>query len=296
MAVLDVGHEFCGSQDTPCFTTVFLSKVTSQKVANLITKRRINVMKLNSERKLGSHCTTLTQSSSTQCSPQIATNPIGGGHPHVLSANVVAPYLSAAELELYYGKTAFKFIGHVDSTSLFLYPEQRGFVHLKMPLTALVSNLTAAMTHQVAKIHKIHLVSHVGKAEQASYFECHDCVACNLFTSVFAPILTAKAKEQQCRQVRHAKACHLKLDTLTGGLPGNISDCEDTCNFPPPPLTDKLTHRVISDFCTEASPAVLQKAGCAVCGHLTPGGNLSSLKAIKNQLHILEAEGVTGTN
>jgi hypothetical protein len=39
----------------------------------------------------------------------------------------------------------------------------------------------------------------------------------------------------------------------------------------------------------------LQEAGCAVCGRLTPGVNLSSLKAIKNQLHILEAEGVTRT-
>jgi hypothetical protein len=117
--------------------------------------------------------------------------PIGGGCSHVFSVSMIMPYLSAAELELDYSKTAFKFIGHVDSTSLFLYPEQKGFVHLKMPLTVLVPNLTAAMTCQVAKVHKICLGSHVGKAEQASYFECHDCVACNLFTSVFPPVLTA---------------------------------------------------------------------------------------------------------
>ncbi|KAF8223390.1 hypothetical protein L208DRAFT_1056573, partial [Tricholoma matsutake] len=63
--------------------------------------------------------------------------------------------------------------------------------------------------------------------------------------------------------------------------------------FPPPPLTDKLCHTVVTDFCAESSPAVLQEAGCAVCGHVTPGIKLSSLKAIKNQLHVLEAEGVT---
>jgi hypothetical protein len=248
-------------------------------------------------RKVSNFCTTPmpVENNVTQCSPEGVMNPVGGGRSHVFSASVIMPYLSAAELELDYSKTAFKFIGHVDSTNLVLYPEQKGFVHVKMALALLVLNLTAAMTRQVAKVHKIRLGSHVGKAEQASYFECHDCVACNLFTSVFTPVLTAEAKEQQHRQIRHAKKRHLKLDTLTGELPGNISDCEDTCNFPPPSLTDKLTHRVISDFCTEASPAVLQEAGCAVCGRLTPGVNLSSLKAIKNQLHILEAEGVTRT-
>jgi len=223
------------------------------------------------------------------------TSPIGGGCLHVFLASVIMPYLSAAELGLDYSKTAFKFIGHVDSTGLSLHPEQKGFVCLKMPLTVLVPNLTATMTCQVAKIHKIQLGSHVGKAEQASYFECHDCVACNLFTSVFEPVLTAEAKEQEHKQLRCAKAHHLKLDTLTSELPGNISDSEDTCNFPPPPLTDKLSHTVISAFCAEASPAILQEAGCAVCGCLTPGANLSSLKAIKNQLHILEADGVTRT-
>ncbi|KAF8229610.1 hypothetical protein L208DRAFT_1020262, partial [Tricholoma matsutake] len=54
-----------------------------------------------------------------------------------------------------------------------------------------------------------------------------------------------------------------------------------------------LCHTVVTDFCAESSPAVLQEAGCAVCGCLTPGIKLSSLKAIKNQLHVLEAEGVT---
>ncbi|KAF8225958.1 hypothetical protein L208DRAFT_1304308, partial [Tricholoma matsutake] len=66
-------------------------------------------------------------------------------------------------------------------------------------------------------------------------------------------------------------------------------------SFPPPPLTDKLSHTVVSGFCAEVSPAILQEAGCSVCGRLMPGGKLSSLKAIKNQLHVLEAEGVTRT-
>ena len=109
------------------------------------------------KRKVSNLCTTAmpVQNNVTQCSPKGVMSPVGGGHSHVFSTSVIMPYLSAAELELDYSKTAFKFISHVNSTSLFLYPEQKGFVHVKMALPLLVLNLTAAMTHQVAKVHKI---------------------------------------------------------------------------------------------------------------------------------------------
>jgi hypothetical protein len=165
---------------------LFSPKLLCQKVKKLIEKRgKINVVELNYGRKPGNHRTTLLQANLIQHSPKVVTSPIGGGRSHVFPTSVVTPYLSASGLELDYSKTAFKFIGHVDSTSLSLYPEQKGFVHVKMPLTVLVSSLTTAMTCQIAKIHKIQLGSHVKKAEQVAYFEFHDCVACNLFTSVF---------------------------------------------------------------------------------------------------------------
>ncbi|KAF8236689.1 hypothetical protein L208DRAFT_1251008 [Tricholoma matsutake] len=242
-------------------------------------------MKLNYSRKQHNY--------KTQSSPENITHPIGGGQSHVFSANMIMPYLSAAELELDYSKTAFHFVDHVDNTGLILYPVQKGFVHIKMALTELVPNVTATMTCQMAKIHKIKLGSHVSKAQQVLHFEHHDCIACNLFTSVFAPVLTAKAKDQQHHQTKQAAVQHAQLDMLNSGLLDDSTDCEDTCSFPPSPLSDKLSHTVVSGFCAEASPAVLEEAGCAVCGCLTPGGKLSSLKAIKNQLHVLEAEGVT---
>ena len=40
-------------------------------------------------------------------------------------------------------------------------------------------------------------------------------------------------------------------------------------------------------------PQNLEEARCAVCGQLTVVSQLSRLKAVKNQLHILEASGVT---
>jgi hypothetical protein len=162
-------------------------------------------MELNYGKKPHNHCVVPLKSNLAQCPPINVTRPVGGGRSYIFSASVITPYLSAAELQLDYSKTAFKFVNHVDSTGLCLYPEQKGFVHVKMPLTDLVPNLTTAMTRQIAKIHNIHFGSHENKAQQAQYFDCHDCVACNLFTSVFEPVLTAKAKDQQRRQSN--KAC-----------------------------------------------------------------------------------------
>ncbi|KAF8236763.1 hypothetical protein L208DRAFT_1038676, partial [Tricholoma matsutake] len=40
-------------------------------------------------------------------------------------------------------------------------------------------------------------------------------------------------------------------------------------------------------------PNAMEEVGCAVCGQLTPVLQLTRLRAVKNQLHILEASGMT---
>lgn len=111
-------------------------KLLFQKAGNLITKRkRRQVTELNYGRKQHKSHRTFSQINSTQSSPGVITRAIGGGCSHVFSANMIAPYLSADELKLDYTKTAFKFVDHVDSTGLCLYPVHKGFVHAKMPLT-----------------------------------------------------------------------------------------------------------------------------------------------------------------
>jgi len=37
----------------------------------------------------------------------------------------------------------------------------------------------------------------------------------------------------------------------------------------------------------------IEEGGCAVCGELVPIEELSRLKAIKNHLHVLKAEGIS---
>lgn len=43
----------------------------------------------------------------------------------------------------------------------------------------------------------------------------------------------------------------------------------------------------------ESAPHKLEEAGCAVCVKLTLVSHLSRLKAVKNQLHVLKASGIT---
>ena len=67
-----------------------------------------------------------------------------------------------------------------------------------------------------------------------------------------------------------------------------------TCHsFPPPPLSQELSHTVIRNFCKDSVPHKFEESGCAVCGELVPLSNLSRLKSVKGFLNILEAPGVT---
>ncbi|KAF5370899.1 hypothetical protein D9615_009822 [Tricholomella constricta] len=67
----------------------------------------------------------------------------------------------------------------------------------------------------------------------------------------------------------------------------------DDTPFPPLPLNPDLSRQIVQDFCAASSPNVLEEAGCAVCGRLTPIVRLSPLKNIKRLLHILDVPGVT---
>ncbi|KDR71676.1 hypothetical protein GALMADRAFT_74671, partial [Galerina marginata CBS 339.88] len=63
--------------------------------------------------------------------------------------------------------------------------------------------------------------------------------------------------------------------------------------FPPDPLDNNLAHKILTSACTRILPKNIEEAGCAVCGELKPLRNMSRLKNIKNQLHVLTASGVT---
>ncbi|KAF8224264.1 hypothetical protein L208DRAFT_1512698 [Tricholoma matsutake] len=141
----------------------------------------------------------------------------------------------------------------------------------------------------IAKIHKIKLCTRTSKKDLLHYFEQHDFLSCNLYTSVFKTIKTHHEyeKEQQQKHRDMKKAATQKPDTYS------VAELESLEPFPPKPLSPELSLEIISDFCNDASTDSLEENGCAVCGRLTPKKQLTKLKSIANQLHILQSEGGT---
>ncbi|KAF8224094.1 hypothetical protein L208DRAFT_1513780, partial [Tricholoma matsutake] len=64
-------------------------------------------------------------------------------------------------------------------------------------------------------------------------------------------------------------------------------------DFPPSPADPSLEYNIVQGFCEDSAPQNLEEAGCAVCGQLMVVSQLSRSKAVKNQLHILQASSVT---
>ena len=67
----------------------------------------------------------------------------------------------------------------------------------------------------------------------------------------------------------------------------------DTTLFPPAPVDNELSQKIIKDFCLDSLPSAIEEAGCAVCGQLVPVSRLTRLKGVKNLLHVLHATAVT---
>ena len=87
------------------------------------------------------------------------------------------------------------------------------------------------------------------------------------------------------------KGSHVPKKQLTSSsLP---IQADKTSSFPPPPLSDELTHKVITDFHTESSQSNFEEAGCAVCGQLTIKSELTQLKSVKGMLSVLAIPGIT---
>jgi hypothetical protein len=63
--------------------------------------------------------------------------------------------------------------------------------------------------------------------------------------------------------------------------------------FPPCPLSKKLQHKIINDFCDDTSPKMFMESGCAVCGCLTPVVKLQKISELSLNLDILRNTEVT---
>ena len=206
----------------------------------------------------------------------------GGGRQHEFSFLAVEPYITAGYD--YSKDSAFKFVDHVDSLGQHAYPIDQNFIHTNIPLCDIIPHLSVKAALKIARLHHLQIGSHVSKLEICHIFESHNCIYCNVNVTVFA-VVNSKAARRRKYKAEKRSEIPMNKKALDPELP-------DT-KFPPTPLDNELSQKIIYDFCEDSSPSAIEEAGCAVCGQLVPVSQLTRLKGVKNLLHVLQATGVT---
>ena len=207
----------------------------------------------------------------------------GGGRQHVFSALEIEPYIISGHN--FDRECTFKFVDHVDSLGKVHYPIAQNFIHTTIPLSSIIPYISVRDALKISRLHHLQIGSHVQKSEICHIFESHDCISCNLFVTVFS--INSKTVKHKKREAEN------KLDDARASHNTTDSILSKSTIFPPTPLNNDLSLKIISDFCAGSSPSAIEEAGCAVCGRLVPVSQLTRLKAVKNFLHVLQATGVT---
>ena len=210
----------------------------------------------------------------------------GGGRQHEFLASEVKPYITASADCAFDNDhdCTFKFVDHVDSLGQMHYQTAQNFVHTTIPLSSIIPYVSVRVALKIARLHHLQIGSHVPKSEICRIFEGHDCISsCNQYVTVFT-ITDSNAMKRKKREGE---------DNATSHNPSLSGNSNTTTTFPPAPLNDDLSLKIISDFCASSSPSAIEEAGCAVCGRLVLASQLTRLKAVKNFLHVLEVPGVT---
>jgi Helitron helicase-like domain at N-terminus/PIF1-like helicase len=222
---------------------------------------------------------------------------VGGGRQHTFTFEEIGTHIIAGRNVNH--DSAFNFIDHVDSTDRVAYPTDQNFVYANVPLPYLLPYLSLKMGLKIAKLHHISLDPRIPKFKLNSSFLDHDCASCNLYCSVFSVVASKAAKDRNRKHIIKVEKSMSPVSEFPDKRCERFSDLGDVdmkrqpIGFPPMPVDNKLSHKIISDFCENLTPNALEEAGCAVCGQLVPVTQLTKLKAVKNLLHVLHASGVT---
>ena len=224
---------------------------------------------------------------------------VGGGRQHIFSFEEVGTHI-VDDYDVDH-QSEFKFIDHAYATGIVAYLTDQNFVYANIPLAYLAPYLSLKMGLKIAKLHHIILDSHVPKSEFISSFLDHSCVSCNLYCSVFSVVASKPATNRSCKHITEGKKTMSPTNKFqdnlkhSGDWPEGGVESKPVClptDFPPKPIDNTLSHKIISGFCESSSPDALEEAGCSVCGQLVPVKQLTRLKAVKNLLHLLHATGI----
>jgi hypothetical protein len=191
---------------------------------------------------------------------------VGGWRRPVLTYTLLSPFLTS-EPRIFGAHTTFQFVDHVAVKDLTQYDSSRHLVTC-VPPSLLVRLIPAIAARRVAESHGIMLGARASIAALEQALKTHECTDCVELKTVF----TFKGEPSE----------------LMDKSPPPTHE-----GFPPSPLSKQEKYYIIQSVCKSMDRQFIEESGCAVCGLLTPSTKLSPLSAIKKQLHILAAAGVS---
>jgi hypothetical protein len=123
--------------------------------------------------------------------------PAGEGRAYLFSHLSITPVIKNSNDQLS-SAHVFRYVDHVDDIGCLAYPVHHGFAHADLSLTDVVPHISKKMVQKIACIHKIPLSMHwcFTTDELVKVFEGHNCINCNLYTSVLEAQLFAPAKKK----------------------------------------------------------------------------------------------------
>ena len=206
------------------------------------------------------------------------TNDCRGGHGRkkCSTAEFLSDFVEAQGQQVHSGET-YHFVDHTDDVGLLAYSKDT-YVVASIPLTHLLTQVTVSQARALVKRHNILWGARDSMSAIKSQLDHHNGLCCIQNKSVFK--LTGNKMRGAEQQQHLGNSPTLQQDSFTP-------------EFPPTPLDQALSKKIIERACNRLKVENIGEKGCAVCGELKPVRDMSRLKSVKNQLHTLAARGVT---
>jgi hypothetical protein len=186
----------------------------------------------------------------------------------------------------------FQYADHVLQRNLEPYATE-GYISIWIPLEQLVDHIPVSTTHHIAELHGIQTGIRVNKKQLKTHLTAHHCTDCREFKTVLSFNLSL---EKQLKE-KHQTQWKMRSRTLQEKQKlSSIKEEEELLKetiFPPQVLNNYQMHQIIAAACKDMDKNNIEEGGCTVCGRLEKLTNLSRASAIKNQMSVLAAPGIT---
>ena len=178
------------------------------------------------------------------------------------------------------------------------------------PLEVLKDSVSIGQAKAIAKKHHISVFARAPVAEVMELLSQHMCTSrCSHFYTLFSPEKpTLTTTERKARWYKGlSKGDRKKVNQVVFSKRKSKSTFKNNRSkenknsylkskniiFPPKPPSDKLIHKIITDFCRGTHPSNLIEAGCAACGQLTQVADMIDRNEVTCSFEPLIREGVT---